>query len=115
MTDEAPTLPGGALKSIRILDLTSVLAGSFCSMFLADMGAEGIKIEEPGKGNDTRSDPPFLRGASAYFANINRNKKSVTLDMKKEEGKDIFRKLLEKADVFLENLCAELKQTGAVG
>ena len=103
MTDEAPNCPGGALKGLRILDLTRILAGPFCSMLLADMGAEVIKIEEPGKGDDTRSYPPFLRGASAYFANINRNKKSVTLDLKKEEGKEIFRKLLKKADVLLEN------------
>ena len=103
MTDEAPTCPGGALQGVRILDLTRILAGPFCSMLLADMGAEVIKIEEPGKGDDTRSYPPFLRGASAYFANINRNKKSITLDLKKEEGKEVFRKLLKKADVLLEN------------
>ena len=86
-----------------VMDLTRVLAGPFCTMLLADMGAEVIKVEEPGRGDDSRGYPPFLRGASAYFANLNRNKKSVILDLKKQEGKDLLRDLLKTADVLLEN------------
>ncbi|MDD5169099.1 MAG: CoA transferase [Syntrophales bacterium] len=97
------TYPVGALAGMRILDLSRVLAGPFCTMFLADMGAEVIKVEEPGRGDDTRAYPPILRGASAYFANFNRNKKSITLDLKKPEGKSVFFDLLKKSDVLLEN------------
>ncbi len=93
----------GALQGVRVIDLTRVLAGPFCTMLLADMGAEVIKVEEPGRGDDSRGYPPFLRGASAYFANLNRNKKSVILDLKKPEAKDILRGLLRTADVLLEN------------
>ena len=93
----------GALKSVRVIDLSRVLAGPFCTMLLADMGAEVIKVEEPGRGDDSRGYPPFIRGASAYFANLNRNKKSVILDLKKKEGKDLLRDLLKTADVLLEN------------
>ena len=97
------TFPEGPLKGLRVVDLTRVLAGPFCTMLLADMGAEVIKIEEPGKGDDSRGYPPFLRGTSAYFANLNRNKQSIILDLKKDEAKDILRLLLCKADVLLEN------------
>ena len=93
----------GALSGLRVLDLTRVLAGPFCTMLLADMGAEVIKVEEPERGDDSRGYPPFLRGASAYFANLNRNKKSLILDLKKQEAKDILTSLLKKADVLLEN------------
>ena len=67
---------------MRVLDLTRVLAGPFFSMILGDMGAEVIKIEEPGKGDDTRSWPPFVSGEATYFMSVNRNKKSVTLNLK---------------------------------
>lgn len=93
----------GALSGIRILDLTRVLAGPFCTMLLGDMGAEIIKIEEPGKGDDTRSYPPFLGDYSAYFGNMNRNKKSITLDLKNIAAKDIFKELVKSADVVIEN------------
>jgi crotonobetainyl-CoA:carnitine CoA-transferase CaiB-like acyl-CoA transferase len=93
----------GALKGLRVVDLTRVLAGPFCTMFLADMGAEVIKVEEPGKGDDSRGYPPFLRGTSAYFINLNRNKQSIVLDLKKQEAKAILLGLLEKSDVLLEN------------
>ena len=93
----------GALKGLRVVDLTRVLAGPFCTMLLADMGAQVIKVEEPGKGDDSRGYPPFLRGASAYFANLNRNKQSIILDLKKAEGKRLLLELLKKADVLLEN------------
>src|SRR5213079_1430585 len=91
------------LAGIRVLDLTRVLAGPFCSMTLGDMGAEVIKIEEPGKGDDTRSWPPFAGGESTYFMSVNRNKKSVTLNLKAPEGQAILRTLLGKSDVLVEN------------
>lgn len=93
----------GALKGLRVVDMTRVLAGPFCSMFLADMGAEVIKVEEPEKGDDSREYPPFLRGTSAYFTNLNRNKRSIILNLKKQEAKEILMNLLEKSDVLLEN------------
>ncbi len=93
----------GLLYGLRIVDLTRVLAGPFCSMLLADMGAEVIKVEGPGKGDDARDYPPFLRGVSAYFTNLNRNKQSIVLDLKKPEARDILIDLLKKSDVLLEN------------
>ncbi len=75
--------PGGPLAGIRVVDLTRVLSGPFCAMLLGDMGAEVIKIERPGAGDDTRAfGPPFQGGEAAYFLSINRNKKSVTLALK---------------------------------
>ena len=91
------------LSGVRVLDLTRVLAGPFCSMILGDMGAEVIKVEEPGKGDDTRSWPPFVGGESTYFMSVNRSKKSLTLNLKAPEGRDILRKLVRKSDVVLEN------------
>jgi crotonobetainyl-CoA:carnitine CoA-transferase CaiB-like acyl-CoA transferase len=93
----------GALNGIRVLDLTRVLAGPYCTMLLGDMGAEIIKIEIPGVGDDTRSYPPFVGSESAYFMNLNRNKKSITLNLKNENGKKTFFDLVEKSDVVLEN------------
>jgi crotonobetainyl-CoA:carnitine CoA-transferase CaiB-like acyl-CoA transferase len=95
--------PQGPLYGLRIVDMTRVLAGPFCSMFLADMGAEVIKVEGPGKGDDARDYPPFLRGVSAYFTNLNRNKQSIVLDLKRPEARDILIDLLKKSDVLLEN------------
>ena len=91
------------LSGIRVIDLTRVLAGPFCAMSLGDMGAEVIKIEEPGKGDDTRGWPPFAGGEATYFLSVNRNKKSVTLNMKPEEGQELLRALIAKADVVIEN------------
>jgi crotonobetainyl-CoA:carnitine CoA-transferase CaiB-like acyl-CoA transferase len=91
------------LSGVRVLDLTRVLAGPFCSMILGDMGAEVIKVEEPGKGDDTRSWPPFVGGESTYFMSVNRSKKSLTLNLKAPEGRDLLRKLVRKSDVVLEN------------
>lgn len=79
-----------ALSDITVLDLTRVLAGPFCSMMLADFGANVIKIEVPKKGDDTRFMGPMKNGASMYYANINRNKKSITLNLKAPEGKAMF-------------------------
>jgi len=93
----------GPLAGVRVLDLTRVLAGPFCAMLLADMGAEVIKVEEPGKGDDTRSWPPFLGGEATYFMSVNRGKKSLTLNLKSPEGRKILRGLVRKSDVLLEN------------
>ena len=95
------------LSGIRVLDLTRILSGPFCTMKLGDMGAEVIKIEQPVKGDDTRSwGPPFVNGESAYFLSVNRNKKSVTLDLKAKEGKKILTKLIASCDVLVENFRA---------
>jgi formyl-CoA transferase len=93
----------GALEGITVLDLTRVLAGPFASMMMADMGANVIKIEETGKGADERQLGPFLNGESAYYMNLNRNKKGLTLNLKSAKGKQIFKDLVKKADVVLEN------------
>jgi len=95
--------PRPPLAGIRVIDFTRVLAGPFCSMSLGDMGAEVIKVEEPGKGDDTRGWPPFAGGEATYFMSVNRNKKSLTLNMKAPEGQSILRALIAKADVVLEN------------
>ena len=91
------------LAGVRVLDLTRVLAGPFCSMILADMGAEVIKVEEPGKGDDTRSWPPFKGGESTYFMSVNRGKLSLTLNLKAEAGRGILKKLIARSDVLVEN------------
>ena len=91
------------LKGVRVLDLTRVLAGPYCAMLLGDMGAEVIKVEEPGKGDDTRGWPPFAGGQSTYFMSVNRNKKSITLNLKAPEGRELLKKLAKKSDVLLEN------------
>ncbi|MDK2917996.1 MAG: CoA:oxalate CoA-transferase [Candidatus Petromonas sp.] len=92
-----------ALEGIKVLDLTRVLAGPYCTMILADLGAEVIKIEIPGKGDDSRQFGPYVNGESAYFMSINRNKKSMTLNLKKQEAKDLFLEMVKKADVIVEN------------
>ena len=91
----------GALCGIRVIDLTRVLAGPFCTMLLGDLGAEIIKIEMPGQGDDSRRYPPFIGDESAYFMNLNRNKKSVVLNLKDPKGKKIFLDLVACADVVL--------------
>ena len=94
----------GPLDGIRVLDLTRVLAGPYCTMFLGDLGAEVVKVEQPGVGDDTRGwGPPFVGGESAYFLCVNRNKKSVTIDLKSKEGVALLRRLAERADVLIEN------------
>lgn len=93
------------LEGIRVVDLTRVLAGPYCTMMLGDMGAEIIKIEQPGTGDETRGwGPPFAPNSdSAYFMAINRNKKSITLNLKHEEGKKILKELILKSDILVEN------------
>ncbi|MBW2652358.1 MAG: CoA transferase, partial [Deltaproteobacteria bacterium] len=93
-----------ALEGIKVLDLSRALAGPYCTMMLADMGAEVIKIEMPGRGDDSRSwGPPFVEGESAYFMSINRNKKSITLNMKSDKSTEIVHKLIKQSDVLVEN------------
>ena len=98
------------LEGIRILDLTRVLSGPYCTMLLGDLGAEVIKVERPGEGDDTRAfGPPFQGDQAAYFLSINRNKKSITLDMKSERGKEVLWRLVNVSDVLVENF-----RTGAM-
>ena len=92
----------GALAGVKVLDLTRVLAGPFATMMLADMGAEVIKIEVPGTGDDSRQFGPFVNGESSYYMNLNRNKKGVTLNLK-GRGKEIFLEMVKKADIVVEN------------
>ena len=95
---------GKPLDAILVIDLSRVLAGPYCTMELADIGATVIKIEIPGSGDDTRAyGPPFLDGESTYFMSVNRNKKSLTLNLKHPRGKEILRQLLQKGDVLVEN------------
>ncbi len=93
----------GMLDDIKILDLTTFLSGPYCTMILADMGADVIKIETPRKGCATRQTPPFVNGESAYFMSLNRGKKSLTLNLKSKQGKKIFLQLATNADVLVEN------------
>jgi len=94
----------GPLEGFTIVDLSRVLSGPYCTMLLADMGARVIKIEQPGRGDETRAwGPPFVAGESAYFLSINRNKESVTLDFKQPGGRQALDRLLERADVLVEN------------
>nr|WP_173918791.1 CaiB/BaiF CoA-transferase family protein [Halobacillus sp. Marseille-Q1614] len=93
-----------ALKGIRVLDLTRVLAGPYCSMILGDLGAEVIKVEAPGGSDDTRKwGPPFQEGVSAYYLCANRSKKSLTVNLKTNEGRQIIEKLTANSDVVLHN------------
>lgn len=92
-----------ALTGIRIIDLTRVLAGPFCTMMLGDLGADVIKVETPGIGDDSRKYPPLIGDESTYFINLNRNKRSVTLNLKNGHGKEIFFDLIKKSDVIIEN------------
>ncbi len=95
---------GGALEGVRIIDLSRVLAGPFCTMILGDLGAEVIKIEHHENGDETRGwGPPFVDGESAYYLCANRNKESITLNLKSEQGKEIFRKLVSTGDVVVQN------------
>src|SRR5262245_45916585 len=92
------------LDGIFVVDLSRVLSGPICSMLLADMGAEVIKVEPPPAGDDSRQwGPPFVGGTSSYFLSINRNKKSLGLNLKSEDGRRILWKLIERADVLIEN------------
>jgi crotonobetainyl-CoA:carnitine CoA-transferase CaiB-like acyl-CoA transferase len=91
------------LTGLKVVDLTRVLAGPFCGMLLGDMGADVIKVEEPQLGDDARGWAPFVGSWSAYFLGVNRNKRSLALDLKQPEGAAVLRRLLAEADVFIEN------------
>ncbi len=101
----------GPLDGLRVFDLTRILAGPTCTQILGDLGADVIKVERPGSGDDTRNfAPPFIRddrgqdtGESAYFCSSNRNKRSVTLDLSKPDGQDLARRLIATCDVLVEN------------
>lgn len=94
----------GPLHGVTVLDLTRVLSGPYCTMLLADMGARVIKVERPGDGDETRAwGPPFVGGESAYFLGTNRNKESLALDFKRPEGRRILARLVDRADIIVEN------------
>ena len=96
--------PAGALDGIRVLDLTRALAGPYCTLMLGDHGADVIKVEMPGTGDETRQwVPPSIKGVSAYYLSINRNKRSVTVDLKNADGKRVLERLMERCDVVVEN------------
>src|SRR5205085_7815381 len=101
------TDPHGPLAGVRVLDASRVLAGPFCGQVLGDLGAEVIKVERPGRGDETRTwGPPFWGDLSAYFLSCNRNKRGITLDLARPAGVQLFYQLLEKCDVLLENFKA---------
>jgi crotonobetainyl-CoA:carnitine CoA-transferase CaiB-like acyl-CoA transferase len=94
----------GPLAGVRVLDLTRVLAGPLCAMTLGDLGADVVKVEQPGRGDDTRAwGPPFVAGESAYFLGVNRNKRGITLNAQDPRGRDILKALMRRADVIVEN------------
>ena len=92
---------GGLLEGVVVLDLTRVLAGPFCGVLMADMGATVIKVENPKGGDDTRAFGPFINDNSVYFANFNRSKQGVTLNLKEPEAKEIFKEMVKHADVVI--------------
>src|SRR4030081_2674743 len=92
------------LQDIRVLEVGNFMAGPFCTMQLADLGADVIKIENPRGGDHVRLTGPFLDGESSIFIRLNRNKRSLALDLKALEGKQVFRRLVERSDVVVENL-----------
>ena len=95
------TLP---LEGLRVLDLTRALAGPFCSQMLGDMGADVLKVEQPGVGDNARGwGPPFQGGESSYFLSVNRNKRSLALNLRDERGAEVLRRLVLQSDVLLEN------------
>src|SRR2546426_6710864 len=92
------------LKGLRVIDLTQDFAGPFCTMILSDLGAEVIKVERPGSGDETRAwGPPFVKGLSYYFLSLNRGKKSLTLDLKTPEAQKIIRQLAQDSDILVES------------
>src|SRR5207247_1298828 len=97
----------GPLAGLRVLDASRVLAGPFCGQILGDLGAEVIKMERPGAGDETRAwGPPFVGELSAYYLSCNRNKRAITLDLGQEEGRRLFLELARRSDVLLENFKA---------
>jgi CoA:oxalate CoA-transferase len=99
----AAAAPAGPFAGLFVVDLTRVLAGPFCTMVLADLGARVVKVERPGHGDDARAIPPFTGGRSAYFASVNRGKESIALDLRDAADRRVFEALLARADVLVEN------------
>jgi crotonobetainyl-CoA:carnitine CoA-transferase CaiB-like acyl-CoA transferase len=98
-------LPDAPLTGLRVLDLSRVLAGPYCTMILGDLGAEVVKIEEPKRGDDSRLwGPPWIGGESAYFLSVNRNKRSVTINLKQDAGRELLLQLVGVSDVLVENM-----------
>lgn len=103
-TDTSNAAPSGALSGIRVIDFSRVLAGPYCTMLLADMDADVIKIEQPGTGDDTRAwGPPYLGTESGYYLSVNRNKRGIALNLKSDEGRAIALDLIRQSDVVVEN------------
>ncbi len=99
-----PAVPDLPLADIRVLDLTQILAGPYCTMMLADLGADVVKVERPGGGDGSRQwGPPFVAGESAYFLQVNRNKRSIAIDLKHADGVGVAQRLAAGADVVIEN------------
>ena len=96
-------MPPMPLEGVTVLDCTQVMAGPFCTMLLADMGADVIKVEKPGGDDSRRMGPPFINGESAAFLGINRNKRSIVLDLRNEVHRSVFRRIAAQADVIAEN------------
>ena len=96
-----PRLP---LAGVKVVDLTRVMVGPYCTMMLGDLGADVVKVELPGRGDDTRHwGPPFVESESVYYLSVNRNKRSIALDLKQEAAREALWRLIDGADVFVEN------------
>ena len=120
MPDPDPTPPRGPLAGVRVLDLSRVLAGPLCTMVLGDLGADVIKVERPGTGDDTRTwGPPWAHGPdgreSAYYLSVNRNKRSVAADLKSDEGRALVLRLARDADVVVENFATGMLDGWGLG
>ena len=103
--EKAPVTDGQLLDGVRVVDMTEALAGPMCTMFLGDMGADVVKVERRGQGDQCRAwGPPFINGEAAYFMSTNRNKRSVTLDVKTPGGREVMHRLVDRADVFVLNI-----------
>ena len=95
------TLP---LEGVKVLDLTQIMAGPYCTMMLADMGADVVKVEKPNGGDDTRRmGPPFMEGESAAFLGINRNKRSIVIDLRSDPGRELAQRMARESDVLIQN------------
>jgi len=103
LPDDDKRPPAGALDGIRVVDLSRYIAGPYCAMLLGDMGADVVKAEPPGRGENSRALGPFVAGESLYSMVFNRNKRSLTLDLRSDQGKELLRSLLRRADVLVEN------------
>src|SRR5919197_4687157 len=112
MTMSPPAL---SLEGVRVLDCSRVLAGPFCAMLLSDLGADVIKVEDTGSGDESRTWPPHKDGESAAYLVINRNKRDMTLDLKQAEGVEILKTLVARADVLIENFRTGTMESFGVG